>query len=336
MLKLAIIGSGFGMQALFPAFDGIPGTKIVALCAKPSAALEKIQARYPRLAVYREWEDLLTKEDLDAVAIAVTPVAQYQVAKAALQKGLHVFAEKPLAATSSEAKELLALARKKKLVHGIDFMFPEIAAWKKAKGLIESGALGALRHISVNWDWLSGEVRYGRSTWRGRREEGGGALAFYFSHGLHYLEHFGGPIKKVSGQFSYAPGNSKKGESGFDLLLTFASGATGYAHVSSTAHGLVRHRLEFECERGVIVLEGKNAVVDGFTLTTYSDAGEKRLSVAGDKGRPGEDERTKMVRILAKRFVAAASVNTSTNPSFIEGVRVQELIEGIRAKAIVY
>jgi predicted dehydrogenase len=280
--------------------------------------------------MYTDWRLLLENEDLDAIAIAVVPSAQYDIATAALNKGLHVFAEKPLAANLREAKALLALARKKKITHGMDFIWPEIAEWKKAKELIDDEAFGKLQHISVNWDWLSGNIKNKQTSWKTSLAEGGGALSFYFSHGLQYLEHFAGRITHVKSVLSYTA-LSAEGEAGADILFRFKSGATGYAHVSSNSPGRIKHQLVFQCESGVIVLENENAVVDDFVIKTYSQDGTKKLFVKKERSKKNEDERVKMVKILAERFVRACIARRQTTPSFREGLRVQELIEQIRA-----
>lgn len=313
MLKVGIIGSGFGAIGLKPAFASVRGCKIVGVSSG------------------RDWRFFLARKDLDAVAIAVPPHTQYEIAKAAIQRGLHVFAEKPLAANLKEARELLALARKKRIVHGIDLMFPEIAEWKKVKELIDKKTFGKLEHVSVDWDWLSGDIRYGRRSWRSSVEEGGGALAFYFSHGFHYLEHFAGKIRAVSVLFRHSPKSRNGGEVGFDMLLKFKSGATGGVHLSSNAPGLIRHRLTFVCERGAIILENQNAVVDNFVIKTYTLAGERAVKVKKEKSKKGEDERVKIVRKLAKRFVDVCDRGEQMAPSFENGLRVQELIEAARA-----
>ena len=319
-LSVGIIGGGFGTTGLLPAFKSIPGCTVVGVCAHRSG-----------------WKEFLQRTDLDAVAIAVPPAAQYAITKLAITKGLHVFAEKPLAANVAQAKELLTLAKKRRIVHGIDFIFPEINAWQKVKEMLDKETFGALKHVSVNWDWQSGEDRFDKKTWRSDLKQGGGALAFYFSHGLHYLEFFAGRIKNAKAIFAYSSKVTwakDRGETGFDVLLSFKNGVTGYAHVSSIVPGYVRHQLIFQCETGVIALETENAVVDHFTVTTYSHAGTKRIKVAEDKGRPGEDERVKSVRKLAKRFIDACAKGApkEMRPSFEDGVRVQELIEEIRTK----
>ncbi len=315
MLKVGIIGSGFGMIGLLPAFESIKGARIVGVCTEKST-----------------WRAFLGRSDLDAIAIAVPPRAQYEIAKTAIQKGLHVFAEKPLAANLAQARELLALAKKKRVVHGIDLMFPEIAEWRKVKELIDKKTFGALTHVSVDWDWQSGDIRYGRSSWKTKVSDGGGVLSFYFSHGLHYLEHFAGAICDTRTLFTYSPKSRNGGEVGIDMLLKFENGTTGAVHVSCNSPGLIRHQLVFICEKGVITLENKNAVVDNFVVKTYGERGEAIVNVKKDKTLKNEDERVKIVRKLAERFVDACAKKKRMRPSFQDGLRVQELIEQIRSK----
>lgn len=334
MLKIGIIGSGFGVIGLMPAFDDIKDCKIIAVCAKKSEQLMSYCNRTGMKNIYTNWQLLLENEDLDAVALAVTPNAQYQIAKAAIAKNLHVFAEKPLAANVSQARELLALAKKKKITHAIDFIFPEISEWKKVKEQIDSETFGKLKHISVNWDFLSGDIKNKRSSWKTSLTEGGGALSFYFSHGLYYLEHFAGRITDTRSLFTYSSESANGGEVGVDILLKFKSGISGYAHISSVSRGLVRHQLIFHCDNGVIILENRNAVVDDFSIRTYNQDGEKLLTLNKDINRNNEDERVKIVRKIATRFIDSCSHNKTTTPSFNEGVRVQELIEKIRTAKI--
>jgi predicted dehydrogenase len=312
-VRVGIIGTGFGRIALKPAFDSVEGCTVMGICSG------------------HNWRHFLQREDLDAVAIATPPDIQYQIAKAAIQKNLHVFAEKPLAANLKQARELLSLAKKKKIVHAIDFMFPDIAAWQKAKQILTKEQYGKLMRIETNWEWLSGELKYNRSTWRSDRTRGGGALAFYFSHGLHYLEYFGGPIKSVHARFAYA--SKKRAEVGVDLNLSFKSGAKGLVHVSSNSRNRTAHRLVFTCERGVIVLENKDAIVDRFSIRVIDARGERVIKVKKDAGPRGADERVKVVRKLSARFIHAIKSKDAMHPSFSEGARVQELIERARKGA---
>lgn len=334
-VKIAIIGSGFGLYGLLPAFNSTKGCEVVAICGKKSARLVNYCKSIGLSKMYTDWKKLPDMEKLDAIAIAVTPNAQYKIAKVAINRGLHIFAEKPLAATYKQAKELLELAKKKRVKHTVDFIFPEIEEWRKVKTLLNSKTYGRLKQINTNWDFQSYFVRNKENSWKGDSDKGGGALSYYFSHTLYYLEHFGGRISVLKSQLSYTK-EIAKGETGVDLLLKFVSGATGYAHLNCNTPGINRHHLEFILEKATIVLENEGSYTSNFVVKLYAgNSPKKLLSVKTKKNsKKGEDERVRVVRNLTSRFVNSIIHNTESVPSFRDGVRVQELIEKIRTKRL--
>lgn len=329
-LKIAIIGSGFGQYGLLPAFRAVKNCEVVAICGEKRPQLIQYCEKIGFKNIYSDWQILLEKEKLDAVALAVTPRAQYEIAKAAIKKGLHVFAEKPLARNAREARELLSLAQKKKVTHAVDFMFPEIPEWEKAKKLLDKKALGALKHVSVNWDFLSYDVKNKIKGWKTDVSEGGGALSFYFSHGLYYLEYFAGKITEARAELTHSKESLNGAEVAADITLRFKGGITGLAHVCCNSREPTRHQVIFQCEKGDIVLENDGKVVDNFILKTLSDGKTKNIAVKKEKGREGEDERVKIVKKLAERFVDSCILGKQMAPSFKDGLRVQVLIEKIR------
>ena len=109
--KIVIVGSGFGMYGLLPAFSRIEECKVVSICGKNS---ERMQNYCKKLSLnrYTDWREMLQKEKPDAVAIAVIPKHQYEIAKYALESGISVFAEKPLTTSFDTSLELNKLAKK--------------------------------------------------------------------------------------------------------------------------------------------------------------------------------------------------------------------------------
>lgn len=334
MLKIGIIGSGFGLYGLLPAFNQTTGCKVISICGRKTERLVNYCKSIGLKKIYTDWQGMLDQEKLDAIALAVTPNAQYEIAKVAIEMGINIFAEKPLAANYKQAKELLDLATKKKITHTVDFIFPEIEAWKKVKQLIDKNALGRLKQIFVNWDFLSFDIKNKLSSWKTDTSKGGGALSFYFSHSLYYLEYFAGEISKLKGTLYYSKESLNGGDVGTDILINFKNGVYGYAHLSCNSKDLNRHQLIFICENAKIVLENQNSITENFIIKIYTDDRIKQLSVAKEKGvkDESEDERVKVVKKLAARFVDACIHNKQVTPSFKEGVRVQELIEKIRAE----
>lgn len=309
MVTVGIIGSGFGRYGLFPAFSATRGCRALAISG-------------------------LDGQKLDAVAIAVPPDVQFEIAKAAIEKGLHVFAEKPLAPTCPQAQELLKLAEKHNIVHGIDFLFPDIDVWAKAKEILSGGALGKILHITVHWDFLSYDLQHKKLSWKTDATRGGGALSFYFSHTLYYLEHFVGKISDIRSLFSYTKERGNGGETGVDMLMTFENGARGVAHINCNAPGRHQHQVIFQCEKGAIMLVNEDGIVSNFTLTIYRENKKAHTFISNNKAHNGIDERVQVVKKLAARFINACNTHSQMNPSFADGVRVSELIEVVRANQL--
>lgn len=335
MLRIGIIGSGFGSYGLLPAFHGIRGARVVALAgsSRPQTLLECKKAGVRN--VYADWKEMLQKESLDAVALAVTPRAQENIALEAIEKGLHVFAEKPLATSVSAASKLLRMAKKKRIVHGVDFMFPEIAAWKKVKEMLDEKAYGKLKHITVSWQFLSYDIRSKVRGWKTEEVEGGGALSFFFSHDLHAVEHFASEIQTVQGVLRSSPESLGGAEVAAELLFKCKEGITGTAHVCCNCPDTPHHRFTFVCKDATIILENEgDSVVDDFTVTIKRGGRSNMMKILPDKGLPGEGPRVKIVRKLAKRFVECCKNKKPMHPSFAHGLRVQKLIDLIKKNAL--
>jgi predicted dehydrogenase len=331
MLRIGIIGSGFGLYGLLPAFYSLKNCAVVSVCASNQERLSKHYYSLGLNNVYSDWRKMLDMEKIDALAIAVTPSAQYTIAKTAIQKGIHVFAEKPLADTYEHAKTLYDLALKHKVTHAIDFLFPEIDEWMRVKKLLENNKYGKLKHISVNWDFLSHDIKHGISSWKTDAQKGGGALSFYFSHSLYYLEYFAGAIEDVKSAFSHSEKSVNGAEVEVDLLLRFKNNTQGSSHISCNTIGLNRHQLIFRCEKGTIQLENRNSFVRNFKITIYTENGEKSINTHKKTTKSDEKARVDVIKNIAERFVSACIHRQQMKPSMKEGARVAQLIKIIKA-----
>lgn len=333
-LRVGIIGSGFGLYGLLPAFTSLENCQVISICGKKTDRLLSYCQKIGLKKIYSDWRLMLNREKLDALAIAVTPRAQYFIAQAAIKRGLHIFAEKPLAVDPLLAKTLYDSATKAKIVHAVDFIYPEIDEWRRVKQLIDSKRYGSLKYLAVNWDFLSHDIKNKISSWKTDLKQGGGALSFYFSHSLYYLEHFAGKIIEVKSLFSYSKDSLNGGEVGVDLLFKINNSVNGYAHLRCDSSGLTRHQLLFQCEKATILLENANSITKNFTIKIYKEGKIKELMLPKDTKHPQfEDERVREVRKLAAKFADACSKKKQMTPSMKDGLRVQELIEKIRQAA---
>lgn len=338
-MRLGIIGSGFGLYGILPAFHELKGCEIVAFCGEQTERLHNWMKKLTlqdSIHLYQDWRSLLSKESIDALAVAVPPQIQFEILSLAISEGIHIFAEKPLAANEAQAIDLLNLAERFQITHGIDFLFPEIDVWQEAKENLDKKRWGEVREVAVNWEFHSHNLKHNLASWKSDVTMGGGALAFYGSHILHYLEYFLGPIAELDCRFAHMPKHICNGEVTFDLTLEFQKGATGKVHLCSNVPGKIHHQLLFICERGTLCLTNQNSVIEDFVLTAVDWNGDKEEIFSCDRTpnkHQDNDERVICVRKLAARFVEAVASKKSMNPSFKEGARVQTLIEHARLAA---
>jgi predicted dehydrogenase len=144
VVKFGVVGYGYWGPNVVRNLDQLDGSTVVAVCDKSPTARKRIHKSYPHVKVLSETAELMSSTDIDAVAI-VTPVwSHYELTKAALQNGKHVFVEKPFTSDSAQAEELISLAAKKNLKIMVDHTFLFTGAVKKIGQLLEEGTLGKI------------------------------------------------------------------------------------------------------------------------------------------------------------------------------------------------
>src|SRR6266851_7247861 len=166
MIRVGVIGYGYWGPNIVRNFHGQDNTRVEMLCDKNLHALARANRSYPSIEVTTDPFAVLKSPNVDAVAV-ITPVwTHYEIAKAALEHGKHVFVEKPFTSTSDQAAELIDLAARKNLTIMVDHTFLFTGAVRKIRELSESGALGNLYYydslrvnlglfqhdVSVIWD----------------------------------------------------------------------------------------------------------------------------------------------------------------------------------------
>jgi len=144
MLNLGIIGYGYWGPNVARNFFQCKGTKLVSICDLSERRLHLAKSTYPFIKGYSDPKDLINSDEIRAVAI-VTPVfTHYELAKAALENGKHVFVEKPFTSNARQAEELINLARRKNLIIMVDHTFLFTGAVRKIREIIDTGELGSL------------------------------------------------------------------------------------------------------------------------------------------------------------------------------------------------
>jgi predicted dehydrogenase len=144
MLNLGVIGYGYWGPNVVRNFAGHADCRVATVCDMNPEALARVASRHPTTQVTSDVDATLRSSSIDAIAI-VTPVStHFDLARAALEHGKHVFVEKPFTATSAQAETLIELAERRRLQIMVDHTFLFNGAVRKIKELLDGGVLGPL------------------------------------------------------------------------------------------------------------------------------------------------------------------------------------------------
>ena len=149
-MRIGVVGLGYWGPNVARNIAEHEGSELTWLCDRRESILRTASRRHPQASVTTSYEEMLAAPDIDAVAI-VTPVSShFDLARAALDAGKHVLIEKPLAASSAEADELMRRADEAELVlmPGHTFLYsPPVV---KIKELLDAGELGDIYFVSLS------------------------------------------------------------------------------------------------------------------------------------------------------------------------------------------
>lgn len=296
MIKVGVVGRHFGANVHAPALR-LAGFEVDGIRS-------------------HDWQTFLDDPSVQAISLAVPPFIQVNIAAEAFRRKKHVLLEKPVSANLEKARELLALAKKSRVIAMVDFELPLLKSWTAAKKRIDAGELGRLKAVNITWTTMSfSEGRY-EDQWKHDSERGGGMLNNFGPHIFNYLEHFFGRVALLSCQRQFVT----HGAISLDLTanLKFKTKEAVPIQVKLDGRGPVPlHRIEIKGELDEIILENKSAdYVKGFT--GENEAAEQK------------DGRIWAVHLVAKRFLEAIQTGKSASPSLEEGLRAEELLEEAR------
>ncbi len=148
-IKVGVVGCGYWGPNLIRNLRQATDCHLATLCDLSEDRLRHMRKLYPDLATTSRFEDLLENAELDAVVIATPARFHFEMAKAALYAGKNVFIEKPMARTTAECEELIALATKQGLIIMVGHTFLFSPAVRRMKEIIDAGDIGKVQYIAA-------------------------------------------------------------------------------------------------------------------------------------------------------------------------------------------
>nr|BCB28826.1 glucose 3-dehydrogenase [Bacillus smithii] len=297
-IKVGIIGTGFIGPAHIEAVRRLGFVEVVGVAGSSREKAEKIAAELGIPKAYGDYREMIADPEIQVVHNCTPNYLHFTINKEIILAGKHVLSEKPLAMSSKETEELVALAKKHKVVHGVNFNYRQFPIINQLASMIRNEELGKVHliHGSYLQDWLLFESDY---NWRLDPELSGKsrAVADIGSHwcdtvqfvtGKKIVEVFADlatviPVRKKPSSHVTTFGTQKGQEASEDVpiqtedyasvLVRFEDGARGVFTVSQVSAGR-KNRLSFE--------------IDGSQKSAYWNQEEPEKLWIGHRDRPNE------------------------------------------------
>jgi predicted dehydrogenase len=243
-IRLGIIGTGLIVNSNhWPAVQTLPGDfEVAALCNRTAAKAEALAtiiegATKRRPAVYSDYRELLAREHLDAVLLALPTVTNPEVTEAALRAGCHVIAEKPIAASVADGERMLAWPAR----YGRVLMIAEncryLNSYRHAARLIAAGAIG--EPAAANWLlflYTAPDNPLALTPWRQNPAHPGGFISDGGVHHVSILRTVLGDIQDVQAEAVSYRADLKPLDT-LAAVIRFKSGLVGDYHVTYAVKG---------------------------------------------------------------------------------------------------
>lgn len=195
MLKIGIVGCGKIADAHASQIQRIKGCEIVGVCDQEPLMARQLYERFPIKRYFGDLTALLSEAQPDVVHITTPPGSHFEIARTCLERGCHVYVEKPVTVNAEEAQTLLALAEEKglKLTAGHDDQFSHVA--RRMRALVQSGYLGGVPvHMESFFCYDLSDPEYARAFLGDRqhwvRRLPGKLLHNIISHGIARIAEF--------------------------------------------------------------------------------------------------------------------------------------------------
>lgn len=197
VIRVGIIGLGKMGISHLAMVRAHPDVQLTGVCDSSGYVLGVLE-KYTGVETYGDLKDLLDKAELDAVFISTPSTTHAWMVRAALERGLHVFCEKPFTLSPADADALTQLARERGLTTQVGYHNRFVGAFGEVKRLLDLGAIGEITHV-MGEAYGPVVLKAKGSTWRTQSAEGGGCLYDYAAHAINLVNWYVGEPIGVGG-----------------------------------------------------------------------------------------------------------------------------------------
>lgn len=183
-LRAGVVGLGWAGQQHMDAYFGAADVELVALAGMETEKLAELSEKYGVKRGYPDYESMIADGDLDVISVATPTALHAPIAVAALNAGIHVLSEKPMAESGAAAETMVQAAKANDRVLDVSFNHRQRGQVTALKEIIDTGLLGQIYYAKAGW--LRRQGIPGLGTWFTRASlAGGGAM---MDIGVHMLD----------------------------------------------------------------------------------------------------------------------------------------------------
>ncbi len=197
MIKVGVIGLGKMGLSHCGIIGGLPDVHLEAVCDTSKLVIKAFE-KYTKVNCFKDYKKMIDNANIDSVIVAIPTKMHAEVVSYALNRGLHVFCEKPFVLDVKDGLMLTDLAESKGLVSQVGFHNRYVGTFNKMKELLSDAIIGETYHFHAK---SNGPVivKEKAGDWRAKSSEGGGCLYDYASHVVNLVEYLIANIKEVDG-----------------------------------------------------------------------------------------------------------------------------------------
>ena len=353
-LRVGIVGAGWAGEGHAFGFGACPRTEVVAIANRTRETAEALAERFDVPTVVGDCRELID-HGVDIIGVTTPGHTHHEITMAALEAGVHVLCEKPMAMNAQEAADMTRAAEDNGLVGAIAFTWRYTPTFRHTRELVDTGYIGEVREVHDHTMWASRPVAV--DGWMSRLEHGGGVLYQGASHEIDRVRTILGlEIVRVCGKPKYTQKRAVKlpdvkyfremmgwrpdkpleeydtvdvtADSGYSFIADFPNEVTGVFRAGAGQGRSVGRTVELYGDKGTLILSD-----GGLEHSPYGKREFEPVEIPARHGEPfapGMNVLNRLWSELVDDFVDRIDGGDAEIASFWDGMKGQQVIDAVR------
>jgi predicted dehydrogenase len=319
-------------------FSRHPHARLSAICGRNRERATELAAKHDIPLVFTDYREMFARGSLDAIVVAAPDDLHFPMVMDALDAGLHVLCEKPLASNAAQARAMYEKAKATGVRHMVYFTWPWLAHYQQMRRLIGEGYVGRARHFSLSYlsDYGVGQTGPYQYNWRWDNRRSNGVLSDLGSHAVQFARLYVGEVTRVCARLdSFVERADEDGEpipaanDAAVLAIEFANGAHGTIQISAITHladRFMEQRITLTGDAGTLESE---LTLAGKSLRGARSGAECAEDFGSSPYGPDDDifDVFRTEAVGDRLFIDAILQDQPVSPDFYDGLRAQQVID---------